>query len=102
MQPTLCTCCMHCIGLHVCHFNIKCLVQEFQHSRSTEVPTMARVGRPPSLRYMQRWRSAWRRPDRIYMGRMGLMQSHGLANKIPFKRAKFLANPKETSGTQTY
>jgi len=45
-------------------------------------------------------RMAQNRPDRIYIGRMGLMQSHELTNQIPFKHAKSMANPEKTSGTQ--
>jgi len=40
-------------------------------------------------------------PDRVYIRRMGLMQSHGLANKVSFKREKFLANPAKPSGYRT-
>lgn len=40
--------------------------------------------------YRRRTRSEWREPDCVCIGRMSLMQSHGIVNKIPFKRTQSL------------
>src|SRR6218665_1505453 len=63
---------------------------------TVEVTPMSHIGRPPLRQTLSATGGLFGPHDRIYIGKMGLIRTHGLASlatRIPFKRAKSLTNP---------